>query len=115
VRAEEIEHRAVRRRLGGGGAQGFGAEAGQIEEAVRPGRVAENPRERPKGNLGATIYRIFMHLGKFPPTVIASQLPGQYGYRGNRVASLPWGRRRWGVNAKANPRCRGQRSQPPAV
>jgi len=46
VRKKEVQHRAVRRGLSGGLAQCRGAEAGEIQEALRTGLLGEDPCER---------------------------------------------------------------------
>ena len=59
MRAQELEHRAVGRRLADLQAQGLGREAGQREEALGAGCVRKNPGERGQCNAGGVFNRIF--------------------------------------------------------
>ena len=50
--AQEIEHRAVSRRLADGRAQAVGRESGQIEEAPGALRVGKDPSKRTERDAG---------------------------------------------------------------
>lgn len=53
MRAEEIDHGAVRLRLADGGAQAVGGKAGQVKEALRPPLVRQDKGQRAQSQRGA--------------------------------------------------------------
>ena len=69
MRAEEIEHREVGRGFADSGAQPVRIEPCNSEETLRAHCVRKDPGERPTGDPGRVLNRIFMLLKNCQPSV----------------------------------------------